>query len=504
MTTIPAKFEDNIIQLTPQQAIMEGAKSLRMYGKLFFPRTFRQESPEFHDVIGRQLYENHRYNAFEVFRDGAKTSLLRVYTSQRIAYGISRTIMYVSSSQTHSTFSLRWLKRQIEYNHRWRQLFNLRKGSKWTDEILEIYHDTEDTPITVLAMGITGQIRGFNLDDYRPDLIIADDVQTDENVATVEQREKLKSTFHGALVNSLAPASDAPHAKIVLLNTPMVKDDLIESCIEDPLWVGQRFGIFDENGRSRWESRWPTDLMKAEKEAATRAGRYSIWMREKECKIVKAERKTFDVSNLQFWDVLPEGISVDGAIDPASADPSGQDGKKKKVDDNVVGSVGFLGPAVFVLEYSAEKGEMPDKTAMHFFEQVLRWRPLKFSVESVSFQRVLAWYLEQEMLKRRIFVPIAKIQDRRRKNDRIIQAIAGLLAMRQLWVHPSHTKLISQLDNFDPNSEDNEDDVIDMLAMAIMGRNPHLLMDESVIEVEARRLREEEEDYEDVDWRSAP
>lgn len=495
--SLTANLAEGQVVLSPQEALMAGAESLRMYGKLFFPKTFRQDSPEFHDVIGKQLYANHRYNAFEVFRDGAKTSLLRVYTSQRIAYGISRTIMYVSSSQTHSTFSLRWLKRQIEYNHIWTQLFGLRKGSKWTDEILEIYHGVEETPITVLAMGITGQIRGFNLDDYRPDLIIADDVQTDENVATLEQRTKLKSTFHGALVNSLAPASDAPHAKVVLLNTPMVKDDLIESCIEDPLWKGQRFGIFDENGRSRWEARWPTDVMKAEKEAAIRAGRFSIWMREKECKIVQSEHKTFDINNLRFWDVLPEAMRVTGAIDPASSD-------SKNADDNVVGCVGFKGPDVFVLEYSAEKGEMPDKTAVHFFEQILRWSPLKFSVESISYQRVLAWYLEQEMLKRRVFVPINRLQDRRRKNDRIIQAIAGLLAHRRLWVHSSMTKLIQQLDDFDPNTDKNQDDVIDMLAMAIMGENAHLFADESVIEQEMRLIEEEEAGYETIDWRGAP
>jgi len=485
------------VSVTPKEAIQLGAQSLEMYGKLFFPKTFRQESPEFHRVIGEQLYENHRYNAFEVFRDGAKTSLLRVFTSQRIAYGISRTIMYVSSSQTHSTFSLRWLKRQVEYNHKWRDLFGLRKGSKWTDEILEIYHGVEEEPITILAMGITGQIRGFNLDDYRPDLIIADDVQTDENVATPEQREKLKSTFHGALVNSLAPETDAPHAKVVLLNTPMVKDDLIESCMADELWRGKRFGIFDENGKSRWEARWPTATMKKEKEAAIKAGRFSIWMREKECQIVKQEHKTFDINNLMYWDVLPDNLSIDGAIDPASSDSA-------TADDNVVGSVGFLGDQVYVLQYSAEKGEMPDKTAAHFFEQVIRWRPLKFTVESVSFQRVLAWYIEREMQIKRIFVPIIRVQDRRRKNDRIIQAIAGLLAHRKIWVHPSMTKLIQQLDDFDPTTDKNRDDVIDMLAMAIMGRNPHMLADESAIEVEMRRIRDEEDDYEDIDFRGCP
>lgn len=470
-------------RVTPQEAIQLGAGSLIMYGKLFFPRTFRQESPAFHEEIGRQLYGSARYNAFEIFRDGAKTSLLRVFASQRIAYGISRTIMYVSSSQTHSSFSLRWIKRQIEYNKPWAQLFGLRKGSKWTDEIIEIFHGVEDTPITVLAVGITGQIRGFNLDDFRPDLIIADDVQTDENVATLEQRQKLKDTFFGALANSLAPASDAPDAKLVILNTPMRKDDLIETCMADESWNGVRFGIFDEQGQSRWEARWPTSVMKAEKEAATKAGRYSIWMREKECAIVKSESKQFDVRNLKYWDVLPDGMQVILAIDPASSD-------SKTADDNVVGCVGFKGNDIYVLEYSAETGEMPDATSHHFFEQLLKWRPAKAAVETIAFQRVLSWYIKQEMTKRRLFLQIEEIQDRRAKSDRIIQAIAGNLAYGNLYIRPGMEKLVAQLDEF---GEGGHDDVIDMLAMAIVASNPALRDDSNTIEGEFRTLQEEED-----------
>jgi hypothetical protein len=470
--------------VTPQEAIQLGASSLIAYGQLFFPRTFRQSSPQFHEEIGRQLYSSARYNAFEVFRDGAKTSLLRVYTSQRIAYGISRTIMYVSSSQTHSSFSLRWIKRQIEYNKPWAQLFGLRKGSKWTDEIIEIYHGVEDTPITVLAVGITGQIRGFNLDDYRPDLIIADDVQTDENVATLEQREKLKNTFFGALVNSLAPASDSPSAKIVLLNTPMVRDDLIETCMADPQWNGQRFGIFDEHGNSRWESRWPTAEMRARKEAETKAGRYSVWMKEKECVIVKKEGKTFDVSQIKFWDVLPDGMTVLSSIDPASSDA-------KDADDQVIMSTGFKGAAVYCLEYSAEKGEMPDAASFSLFGQIRKWRPIKIVAEAISYQRVLAWYIRREMTKQRLFVQVEEIQDRRKKKDRIIQALVGLIAFGNLYIHPSMEKLVAQLDQFD---EGGHDDVIDALAMAVVAANPNLRDDTDTIEGEFRVLQEEEEE----------
>lgn len=470
--------------VSPRESIQLGAASLISYGQLFFPRTFRQSSPAFHEEIGRQLYSSARYNAFEVFRDGAKTSLLRVYASQRIAYGISRTIMYVSSSQTHSSFSLRWLKRQIEFNKPWAQLFGLRKGSKWTDEIIEIYHGVEDTPITVLAVGITGQIRGFNLDDFRPDLIIADDVQTDENVATLEQREKLKNTFFGALVNSLAPSSDSPSAKIVLLNTPMVRDDLIETCMADPQWNGLRFGIFDENGRSRWEARWPTAEMVERKAAETKMGRYSNWMKEKECQIVKKEGKDFDVENLKYWDVLPDGMTVLMSIDPASSD-------SKEADDQVIMSVGFKGTDIYVLDYADEKGEMPDAAADSVFTQARKWRPLKIVSEAIGYQRVLAWYLAREMKLKRLFIQVDPIQDRRAKKDRILQAIAGNLAYQNIYIKPTMTKLIAQLNDF---GEGGHDDVIDALAMAIVAANPELRDDSDTIEGEFRVLQEEEEE----------
>jgi hypothetical protein len=237
--------------------------------------------------------------------------------------------------------------------------------------------------------------------------------------------------------------------------------------------------------------------MVEEKANETKMGRYSIWMREKECKIVQSEHKTFNTANLRYWDLLPDGLTIQGAIDPASSD-------SKKADKNVVGCVGFYGPDVFVLDYSAERGEMPDKTTVHFFEQVMRWKPRQFSVESVSFQRTLAWYIEQEMTKRRQFIPINKVQDRRRKNDRIIQAIAGLLAFGHLWVAPWMAELIGELDDFNPLTDDNQDDILDMIAMAITAQNPHLLMDPSIIDVEMRRIEEEEKDYDDLEFGGCP
>lgn len=495
-------------QVSLEEAISLGATNLITYGRLFHPKTMRQDSPEFHYAIGQVLYSPARLCAFEVFRDGAKTSLLRVFTAQRVAYGISRTIMYVSSSQTHSAFSVRWLRRQVEYNKVWAQTFGLSKGDKWTDEVAEIKQSVPNLEtgemdvivITVLAMGITGQIRGFNLDDYRPDLIIADDIQTEENIGTPEQRVKTSALFHGALVNSLAAATDMPTAKLVLLQTPMHTEDIIETCLKDPGWVSARYGIFDEQGNSRWEARWPTEQMKKDKENATKMGRYSLWMKEKECKVVRSEQKTFNKDMLKYWDLLPLQGQTVLSIDPASSD-------SPTADDTCVMTIRLFEGNIYVCAYSAEQGSMPDKTCMHFFNQVREFRPTEGGVESIGFQRVLAWYIEREMQLKRIFLPIRKVQDRRKKSDRIIQAIAGYLAYGRLYVHPSMEKLIQQLDDYDPMVE-MHDDVLDALAMGIMLLNPWMIEngdDERTIEMEYKVLEQEEDhEYESLTFRGAP
>lgn len=448
------------LAITPAEAVRIGATSLTRYGRLFFPKTFRQSSPPMHEEIGAALMnQSFRNVAIEVFRDGAKTTLLRTFTSQRIAYGISRTILFVSASQGHSILTLRWIKRQVEHNRLWAETFRLRKGGKWTDDHVEIIHEALDVPITLLALGVTGQLRGFNIDDHRPDLIVCDDTSTDEASNSPDQRSKQSNLVFGALFNSLAPKSEAPDAKAVILDTPKSKFDLIESCEKDPEWAFFRFGVFDANGESRWPERYPTEELLKQKEAAARVGRLPIWMREKECRVVAEELASFRQDNLMFWDELPPRATYVISIDPASSD-------SKDADDNVVAVVGFWKEKVFLAEYKAATGQDPDMVMAAVFEFARRYKPIGVVVESIGYQRVLAWYLEKKMREQRLYLPIYRVQDVRRKSDRIIQAIGETSGYQRLYIKPRHTKFIEQYTQYSPAAK-MHDDVLDAVSMAI-------------------------------------
>lgn len=483
--------------ISPAEAVQLGATSLVLYGKLFFPKTFRQESPVFHEEIGRALMSRqHRNVGIEVFRDGAKTTLLRTYISQRIAYGISRTILVVSASQGHSILTLRWVKRQVEHNRRWAETFRLKKGSKWTDDHVEIIHEAFDEPITLLALGITGQLRGFNIDDRRPDLILCDDTSTDSTSGSPEQRSKEINTVFGALLNSLTPESESPDAKAVVLDTPKSKFDLIEGLEKNPEWKFIRYGIFDEEGNSRWEARYPTATLKRQKENAIKVGQLAIWMKEKECKIISTELATFNPANLGTWDTLPPRASYVIAIDPASSD-------SKTADDNVVGVLAFHKDEVYLVEYVAARGQDPEMVCATVFEYIRRWRPVGIVVESVAYQRVLAWYIEREMQKQRCWIPVYRVQDKRAKADRIIQALGKVTGLQRFYCLTSHTKFIEQYTEFAPGVE-MHDDVIDMASIAIHWAEAQGVSD--WLEGEYNELDDDDEDgvYRRLNFRSAP
>ena len=488
-------MSENLLAISPKEAVAIGATSLTRYGRLFFPKTFRQVSPVFHEEIG-QVFDNPdlRNVAIEVFRDGAKTTLVRTLLSRRIAYGISRTILVVSASQGHSILTLRWIKRQVEHNRLWTETFGLKKGSKWSDDHCEIHHKAFDTPITILALGITGQLRGYNIDDHRPDLIICDDTSTDEAANSPGQRAKELNLVFGALLNSLAPKSEAPYAKAIILDTPKSKFDLIEGCEDDPEWKFIRYGVFDQNGESRWPQRYPTEELVRAKQAAIKVGRLSIWMKEKECKIISTELASFKIENLVYWETLPERCTYLITIDPASSE-------EETADDNVVAVLAFHKDKVYLVDYKAEIGQDPEMVKATVFEFARRWRPIGVAVESIAYQRVLAWYLEKAMREQRLYLPIYKIQDRRRKADRIIQALGETSGYQRLLCQPQHTKFVEQYTEYSPVAK-MHDDVLDAVAMGITWAD-NQGMDEW-IEGEYSEVEDEEEGGKALGFRSAP
>lgn len=489
---------DNPNTISVAEAVALGAVDNEIYSRTFFPKAFRQTSPPFQKDVWNDI-DNPlvRHSNLRLFRGSAKTTLARVASSKRIAYGVSKTILYVGASEGAAARSGAWLRNAVERNKLWAGAFNLTPGRKWTDTEFEIWHDTLKTNIWCIFVGITGNVRGINFDDYRPDYIVLDDILTDENCATLEQREKISDLVHGAIKKSLAPVVDDPNAKMLMLVTPQHADDVSSVAKKDPSWKTLEVGCWTpetmdlpvEEQESIWPSRYPTEALRFEKLSAVAINKLSVFTREMEVRLGSKETHEFVPTWLKFF----EGIALNAtnilSIDPTPPPSDAQIAKGFKSDDFEVLHVwGRKGENYYLQERIASRGETPDWTIAHAFRLALKYSVTMIVVEAVNYQRVLKWLLEKEMHRRRLYFQVLPFVGGN-KYARIKSTFAGPAAHGHIFVHVEDTPFISQFEEYPGSDHDDELDAGSIALRALI--NPFAASGsdgEQSAEVETLRL----------------
>lgn len=464
-----------------EEVIDLGAVDSNFYEKFFFPETARMEPAAFHGELMQLLDSLERYCNLQVFRGGAKTTKVRIYASKRIAYGISRTIVIVGKNQDHAIRSVAWIKKQVEENKLWRETFGLEKGEKWTDSEIHIRNRRAGTATWIVAFGITGSVRGVNFDDYRPDLILIDDVVAEENSLTEEQRDKTMKLIFGALKESLTPATESEFAKMVILQTPQAFEDVSQRAMKDKQFKSVQYGCWTketedlplEQRESSWPARYPSATLREEKRAAIARNELSIFAREMECKLINAELSRFKEDWLQYYGPMeqePEPdwseMWVEMAIDPVPP-PSPQAIAKglRGKDYESFAVVGRKGGKYYLLETSMNRGHEPSWTIAEFFRLANKWRPKKTLIETVAYQRTLEWLLRQAMKEQGRYWVMEGFDDKRQKYHRIVDGLSGVSSNKQLFIHRErHVEFCSQFVAY-PNVP--HDDVIEAVAVAL-------------------------------------
>src|SRR5690606_36468711 len=351
-----------------------------------------------------------RFLSYQVFRGGAKTTTTRLFTSHRIAYALARTILYIGKSEGHAKRSAEWLKRQVDRNLKWSTAFGLKHGDHWTGTETEVYHSLRGHGIWIIACGIEGAVRGINIDDFRPDFICLDDVINDENAATHEQREKIWDLILGAIKQSLAPRADNPNAKMVMLNTPLDKEDASMKTEHDPefhfrrfpCWTDDTVDLSVDEQESRWPEAYPTNELRDSKRAYVARNKTSVWYREMECKVIDPETTAFREEWLQYWGesgpglILPDTGRTIITIDPV---PKPTDVKIAKglhrPDYEVLMVLRWAQRKGWVCEYKMNRGHVPSWTIAMFWQLVYKWNPSSVVVSMVQYETTLQWLLEE-------------------------------------------------------------------------------------------------------------
>ncbi len=465
------------VRLSTKEAIDLGAEDSLFFYATFFPKTCRSPFAKFHVPVCEGLENPHcRFINLQMYRGSAKTSLLRMYAARRIAYGLSKTILLIGASEDHAARSVTWLKSAIDKNDKFRTAFRLNRGNKWSETELEIQHPLLGQSIWVKGVGITGNIRGINFEDYRPDLILADDVLTDENAATIEQREKISDLLLGAVKNSLVTQAEDPNAKFVINQTPLHKHDATMQALQDtefvsyvvPCWTQETMDLPVDQQIAAWPERNTSEELRAEKKAALARNKYSIFAREKECRLVTKENAAFNTSFLEYWDAPNAEKFKMGqvviSIDPVPPPTPAQLAKNLHNKDYEAVSVLMRSAGkYYLLDYETNRGHDPSWSCQTAERFARKYHAMKVVFEAIAYQRVLGNILTDYFRRKRVYIPVEARVDKRPKYNRIISAF-NIVEEGLFLCSTNHSQFIEDFATY-PGCD--YDDLLDSIASGL-------------------------------------
>lgn len=498
------------------------AVDLAYFGRAYLPHYFSRESPKFHGELdeiwmsGVLKGMNPLEHAKEISRaDGSKqaiaaprghaksTNFTFKDSLHATLYAYKHYIIILSDTSEQAEAFLADIKDELEDNAGIIEDFGQMKGEDtWKAGTIKTTNG-----VKVDAVGSGKKIRGRKNRNWRPDLIVLDDIENDENVYTADQRKKLKNWFNKAVLK----AGDT-YTDIMYVGTILHYDSLLANTLKNTGFKSRKYRavISKADNEALWEE-WEqiyTNLFDGlhaehaeeffeEHRDEMLEGTEVLW--EEKLPYYKLMKMKVDEGEASFnselqndpvdpdnatfneeWFDFYEESQVDfrdprfyfvGANDPSL-------GKNKKSDtSSIIGlatdrKTGYM----YVVDASIEKRHpdviIDDAIAMHERYRKDYGRPFrKFGVETVQFQ----WYFKEVMAKKSaeegVYLPIEEIQSNANKILRI-ESLQPLIKNRYIKFNRKHKTLLQQLKEFPMGKNDDGPDGLKMAVdTAILARS---------------------------------
>lgn len=236
----------------------------------------------------------------------------RVFIAWCALFRIKRDIMIVSASESLAVEHLRYIKQMIEGNEVVRAVWGDLRSDKWTENHISLKFNNGDI-VHIRARGAGGQIRG-----YRPDLVVVDDLETDDSVASEDQRKKIKDWLFKACFNCLLPGGQMVVVGTVLSQLSVLNDLLIE----ENGWCKRRLTAYvdgvEQDGHELWPEQRPHAWLQ-ERKALIGTHRFAA---EYMNNPMADDAAVVGSDDIRVYDGLPELMNLYMCLDPAySEDP---------------------------------------------------------------------------------------------------------------------------------------------------------------------------------------
>ena len=477
--------------------------------------------------ITRKTTHAHNRILVKAYRGAAKTTLIsRLLTLWQILRGDKRYAILISSTLDLAKEGIDLLKIELEDNANLIHDFGIKKGYVWNNEeiVFSIEHElrsnaevlrdnfkgyrvkgegsvlnihdqalSEDSLMQlrsnkstlaksirkttqlckIKSFGAGKKIRGTNFLSIRPDLIICDDIENDENIESKTQRDKLYKWFNKAILK--LPSRLNPNYNLIIVGTTLHYDSLLQRIAQRSDFTIYNFPLIttmpsnlDSLTKENLNSYKPTkytldDTSLNIKEILSdyledKASFYSEFQNE------PLDKDNAPLSNYTTYTNLPPHIdSCFIGIDPSLG---------KKRGDYFALSTLFYNKKESKI-YASSKGykiapdKMIDKILTLFTKTRKLTEHITIACEEVAFQEFFKNELKKKFLTHGIYTPIIGIKSNTNKEIRL-DSLAPLLSDGDLLIYENDNLLKEELDTYPKGAHDDLIDSIDIARRAMI------------------------------------
>lgn len=336
----------------------------------------------------------------------------------------------------------------------------------------------------VQVAGSGKKLRGLRHGAYRPDLVVLDDIENDEQVRSPDQRDKL----HNWLKKTVLPLGSADgKLDIVYIGTILHYDSVLNRTLSSKAWRTAKFkALIKMPGNMVLWDRWEALYLNDGEEVADAfyhanqvemdTGAVVSWAARPLLMLMKIRARdghgTFDseyqndpvsgddaifANSIQYWTELPNDLIYFGAVDPSL----GKAGASRDPSAILVGGYQRATGKLYVVEAQVKK-RLPDLIIEDVIRLQKQYRCSRWFVETVQFQEFLYSELVKRSAQRGIPVPASAVKPNTDKMLRI-ETLQPHIANGLILLHNAQSTLIAQLRHFPKADHDDGPDALEML-----------------------------------------
>jgi predicted phage terminase large subunit-like protein len=328
------------------------------------------------------------------------------YSLHQICYALRHFIILGSDTEDLASDLTGYLYLELLYNERLRCDFGELVRDNWAVDDFVALND-----VRVKARGRGQRVRGLKHKNWRPDLVILDDMENDQNVRNPDLVKKLLDWITGTVYSSLEV-----NGSLLWVGTILARKSALYIAIhsdEEPYcnWRRRIYRAIQPDGTSLWPEKYPMATLMQQKAAMG-----SLAFNREKMNDPVNEGGVFQEDWLRYYypaDLTGKHLVVAGFFDPSI-------GTSESADYKAILTIGLDRREMiyYVLDAYIRKGSLDEAIRVAFVRHE-QWNYWLFGVEDNLFQRLLLREFDRLALERGVRLPVRGVTQKTAKETRV-------------------------------------------------------------------------------------